>query len=115
MKERRIVDIDRDNFNEVLKQSKPQVNLAEVDNLLAGTGKLAGSVLVFEALADFEPINVVRKVDVLNAVFESHAQRQVQGDGSDLARAVLSGVAHGNQRIVGRIPRSRVGMHMTLN
>jgi type VI secretion system ImpB/VipA family protein len=66
MKDRKIVDIDRDNFNEVLKQSGPRVVLKNVDNVLpGGSGKLSGRVIMFESLSDFEPINVVRKVDVL--------------------------------------------------
>lgn len=89
MKDRKIVDIDRDNFNEVLKQSLPRVILKDVDNVLpGGSGKLVGRVLVFESLADFEPINVVRKVDVLDAVFQ---QRKLLRDGQ--ARAEVSEVA----------------------
>lgn len=88
MKDRKIVDIDRDNFNEVLKQSVPRVALTDVDNVLpGGSGKLLG-VLVFESLADFEPINIVRKVDVLDAVFQ---QRKLLRDGQ--ARAEVSEVA----------------------
>ncbi len=71
MKDRKIVDIDRDNFNEVLKQSGPRVVLKNVDNVLpGGSGKLSGRVIMFESLSDFEPINVVRKVDVLDNVFQ---------------------------------------------
>ena len=71
MKERRIVDIDRDNFNEVLRQSVPRVLLKDVDNVLpGGSGKLAGEVVVFESISDFDPVAVVRKVKVLNEVFE---------------------------------------------
>lgn len=70
MKDRKIVDIDRDNFNEVLKQSKPRVSLKDVDNVLpGGSGKLVGEVIVFESLADFEPIRVVSKVKALDEVF----------------------------------------------
>ncbi len=71
MKDRKIVDVDRDNFNEVLKQSVPRVSLGDIDNMLpGGEGKLAGRVLTFESLADFEPISVVRKVDALDDVYQ---------------------------------------------
>lgn len=86
MKDRKIVDIDRDNFNEVLKQSMPRVNLKDVDNLLpGGKGKLVGEVIVFESLADFEPIRVVSKVSVLDEVFQ---QRKLLRDAQ--ARAEVS-------------------------
>lgn len=89
MKDRKIVDIDRDNFNAVLKQSVPRVLLKDVDNVIAGDGtKLVSSVLVFETLADFEPIRVVGKVDVLAEVFK---QRKLLRDGQ--ARAEVNDVA----------------------
>ncbi len=74
-KERKIVDIDRDNFNEVLKQSMPRVNLAAVDDVLtvpaagAPTPKVNGA-LVFASMDDFEPIRVVHKVPMLEAIYQ---------------------------------------------
>lgn len=77
MKERKIVDIDRDNFNEVLRQSTPRVALAKVENVLPG-GKdangqpqpLQAPQIVFESLADFEPINIVAKVKDLDDIYQ---------------------------------------------
>lgn len=89
MKDRKFVDIDRDNFNDVLKHSVPRVSLASVDNVLpGGTGKLAGRVIVFESMSDFDPIRVVGKVDELNAVF---LQRKILRDAQ--ARAEVDEVA----------------------
>ena len=97
MKERRIVDIDRDNFNEVLRQSVPRVLLKDVDNVLpGGTGKLAGEVVVFESISDFDPIAVVHKVKVLSDVFEQRkALRDAQARAEvhdDAAKALEDGV-----------------------
>lgn len=91
MKDRKIVDIDRDNFNEVLKQSMPRVSLVEVDNLIAGSGKVGGAV-VFESLADFEPIKVVGKVKVLDDVFQQRKwlrDAQARAEVSEAAAAAL--------------------------
>ena len=95
MKERKIVEIDRDNFNEVLRQSAPRVALAKVDNVLPGaTGEdgrakpLEASEIVFKSLADFEPINVVGKVKDLNDIFQ---QRKVLRDAQ--ARAEIDRAA----------------------
>ncbi|THF63712.1 type VI secretion system contractile sheath large subunit [Pseudothauera nasutitermitis] len=96
IKERKIVDIDRDNFNEVLKQSAPRVALKDVDNVLpGGTGKLAGAI-VFESLGDFEPIRVVGKVDVLSTEFgrrkvlrEAQARAEVSNDAAQVLDEVV--------------------------
>lgn len=103
MKERKIVDIDRDNFNEVLKQSLPRAVLSQVDNLLTeGAGKLSGEVLVFESLADFEPIRVVRKVGPLNEVYQrrkllrdAQARAEVSDRASDALESVVRGIEGG--------------------
>jgi type VI secretion system protein ImpC len=73
-KDRKIVDIDRDNFNEVLKQSVPRVNLAEIDDVVTQPQpggmppKLRGA-LVFASMDDFEPIRIVDQVPVLKDIF----------------------------------------------
>ncbi|HEX5127950.1 MAG TPA: type VI secretion system contractile sheath large subunit, partial [Rhodocyclaceae bacterium] len=89
MKERKFIDIDRDNFNDVLKQSVPRVSLNDVDNVLpGGSGKLAGRVITFESLSDFDPISVVGKVSELDAVFQ---QRKILRDAQ--AKAEVDDVA----------------------
>lgn len=95
MKERKIVDIDRDNFNEVLRQSTPRVALAKVENVLPGgkgdDGKvkaLEAPEIVFESLADFEPISIVGKVKDLNDIYQ---QRKTLRDAQ--ARAEVDRVA----------------------
>ncbi len=74
-KERKIVEIDRDNFNDVLKQSMPRVNLAKVDDVLTAPAAGAPSLkvngaLVFTSMDDFEPIRVVHNVPMLEAIYQ---------------------------------------------
>lgn len=69
-KERKMVDIDRDNFNEVLHQSQPRVSLAKVPDLITGGGALIKNPITFSALDEFEPVAVIKKVDVMRKVFE---------------------------------------------
>jgi type VI secretion system protein ImpC len=98
MKDRQIVDIDRDNFNEVLKQSMPRVSLNDVDDVLAGNGKLAGQVIMFESLADFEPSRVVGKVMGLDEVFQRRKllrDAQALAEVGDVAAQVLEDVTRG--------------------
>ncbi len=82
-KDRKIVDIDRDNFNEVLKQSVPRIALKAANNVLpGGDGKPLTGALVFESMADFEPINIVHKVPVLETIYQ---QRKLLRDAQSRA------------------------------
>lgn len=88
-RDRKIVDIDRDNFNEVLKQSVPRVELKTVRNVLPGSdGSALKGAVVFESMTDFEPINVVHKVPVLDAIYQ---QRKLLRDAQ--ARAEVKDTA----------------------
>lgn len=88
-RDRKIVDIDRDNFNDVLKQSMPRVELKTVNNVLpGGDGSPLKGAVVFESMADFEPINVVRKVPVLEKIYQ---QRKLLRDAQ--ARAEVKDTA----------------------
>ena len=54
MTERRFVDIDRDNFNDVMAKMTPGLNM-KVDNTLAGDGSQMAVNLKFNSIEDFEP------------------------------------------------------------
>ena len=69
MKDRKFVDIDRDNFDEVLKGVAPRLQV-RVDNQLKKDGTQMGVELNFAALEDFEPQNVVAQVDTLRKLLE---------------------------------------------
>lgn len=79
IKERKMVDIDRDNFNEVLRQSQPRLSLKNVDNLIvpgsdpAKPAKIAKPI-TFGSMADFDPIRIIDKIEVTREVF---AQRKL--------------------------------------
>lgn len=62
--ERKFTDIDVDNFDDVLKASKPRVAF-NVPNTLTGEGNLAVE-MTFESMDDFSPAAVARKVEALN-------------------------------------------------
>lgn len=97
-KERKMVDIDRDNFNDVLKQCKPRAALATVDNVIAGGGAKLTTPITFTALDDFEPINVIKKVDAMNAVFEQRKllrELQARTEIDDHAAAKLEDAVKG--------------------
>jgi type VI secretion system protein ImpB len=64
LKDRKFTELDRDNFDDVLKSMKPRVAMY-VENTLKGDGSEMAVELNFQKLADFRPENVVRQVEPL--------------------------------------------------
>ena len=58
LKDRKFMQIDRDNFNDVMKRMTPGLNL-KVENTLQGDGTEMAVKLKFNSMEDFEPANVV--------------------------------------------------------
>ena len=69
LKERKFVEIDRDNFDEVLKGVAPRLAI-RVENKLKDDGTQMGMELNFSKLEDFEPQNVVNQVEPLKKLLE---------------------------------------------
>ena len=69
LKERKFVDIDRDNFDDVLKGVAPRLAF-RVENTLKNDGTQMGMELNFSKLEDFEPQNVVSQVEPLKRLLE---------------------------------------------
>ena len=70
LKDRKFVQIDRDNINDVMKRMTPGLNL-KVQNTLKGDGSEMGVQLKFESMEDFEPANVVKQVDPLRKLLDT--------------------------------------------
>ncbi|HTW25863.1 MAG TPA: type VI secretion system contractile sheath small subunit [Acetobacteraceae bacterium] len=68
--ERKFIQIDRDNFNEVMARMTPGLNL-KVDNKLADDGSQISVNLAFNAIEDFEPARVAAQVPALAALLET--------------------------------------------
>jgi type VI secretion system protein ImpB len=68
--ERKFVQIDRDNFDEVMRRMTPGLNLS-VENTLSGDGTDMMVNLKFEKLDDFEPAAVVEQVPALKSLLDS--------------------------------------------
>lgn len=69
LKERKFVDVDRDNFDDVLKGVAPRLQL-RVDNRLKKDDTQMGVELKFEKMEDFEPQRVVSQVEPLRKMLE---------------------------------------------
>jgi len=70
LKDRKFVQVDRDNFDEVMKRMTPGLNM-RVENTLKGDGTEMPVNLAFESMADFEPVNVARQVEPLKKLLET--------------------------------------------
>ncbi|UJF20487.1 type VI secretion system contractile sheath small subunit [Shewanella sp. OMA3-2] len=70
LKDRRFVQIDRDNFNDVLKRMSPQLNIS-VPNTLADDDSEMNVSLQFNSLEDFEPAAIVNQVEPLKKLMET--------------------------------------------
>jgi type VI secretion system protein ImpB len=70
--DRKLLEIDVDNFNERLKAMKPRVAF-QVPNTLTGEGSLSVDI-TFESMDDFSPAAVARKVEGLNKLLEARSQ-----------------------------------------
>jgi type VI secretion system protein ImpB len=70
--ERKMLEIDIDNFDARLKSIQPRVAFT-VDNTLTGEGRLAVD-LTFEKMDDFSPAAVARKVPALQKLLEARMQ-----------------------------------------
>lgn len=69
IKERKFVEIDRDNFDEVLTGMKPRLAYT-VENKLSDDDTKLGVELRFKALDDFHPENVVKQVEPLRKLLD---------------------------------------------
>lgn len=70
--DRKMLEIDVDNFDDRLKAFKPRVAFT-VPNTLTGEGNLAVD-LTFESMDDFSPAAVARKVGALSKLLEARTQ-----------------------------------------
>lgn len=70
LKERKFVNVDKDNFDDVLKGMKPRVQM-QVDNKLKGDGSKVGVELNFKSIDDFTPEAVAHQVEPLRKLLEA--------------------------------------------
>src|SRR5512136_2471570 len=70
LKDRKFVEIDRDNFNNVLEAMKPRVAF-KVDNKLTNDDTKIAVDLRFKSMDDFHPERVVQQVEPLRKLVEA--------------------------------------------
>lgn len=70
LSQRNFVSIDRDNFDGVMKNISPELNL-RVKNTLQGDDSLIAVKLNFQSMGDFEPARIVEQVPALKSLLDS--------------------------------------------
>ena len=93
-RDRKFVEIDRDNFDQVLAAMKPRLAY-RVANKLTDDGSKIGVELRFNGMDDFHPDNVVRQVEPLRKLVD--ARRKLSDllskmDGNDKLEQMLSDI-----------------------
>ena len=92
IKNRKFVEIDPDNFNQVLAGMKPRVAFS-IDNKMQNDGSKVGVDLKFNNIEDFEPDNVVQQVEPLRKLVEARqklSDLRSKMDGNDKLESILN-------------------------
>lgn len=70
LKDRKLVEIDRDNFNKVMGSMAPRLQYSVDDKLTGQADQKLNVELKFSNMDDFSPENVVKQIPALRALFE---------------------------------------------
>ena len=92
IKDRKLIEIDRDNFDQVLAAQAPRLAV-RVDNKLTDDGTKMNVELKFNNMLDFEPDQVVQQVEPLRKLVEARQKlRDIlsKTDGNDRLEAMLT-------------------------
>jgi type VI secretion system protein ImpB len=99
LKQRKFVEIDRDNFNEVLASARPRLAFQVANRLEEGEegdGTKLNVALNFRHMDDFLPANLVEQVEPLRKLYEARSRLNdllAKLDGNDDLEALLQDVA----------------------
>ena len=99
MKDRRFVQIDRDNFDDVMARMTPGLAF-KVENTLKGDGSEMAVDLKFRSMADFEPGRVVEQVEPLKKLMDTRNKLRdllTKVDRSEDLEAVLERVLQNSE------------------
>ncbi len=92
MKDRKFVEIDRDNFMEVMEIISPRLVLRIVNKLSDENPEISVEIL-FKNMADFEPQSIAKNIPALAALYEKRNSLKdliTKMDGNDPLNSVLT-------------------------
>lgn len=100
LRDRRLVEIDRDNFNEIMGKISPRLDLS-VPDTMKGTGNLKIE-LNFKEFEDFHPESIVKQVPRLAKLLEARQQLRdllAKLDGNDELDSLLENIIQSTEEL----------------
>jgi type VI secretion system protein ImpB len=100
LKDRKFVEIDRDNFDKVLAGMSPRLAFRVDDKLTGKEGSQINVELKFKSIEDFEPANVVKQIEPLRKLLETRGKLKdllSKMDGNDKLEALLEDIVKNSQ------------------
>lgn len=91
--DRKFVDVDRDNFDDVLKSMKPRLAMRVKNTLVEGDDSELAVELNFEKLDDFSPVRVAQQVGPLKELLDLRGKLKdllSRMEGNDRLEQILS-------------------------
>lgn len=101
LRDRKFIQIDRDNFDNVMERMTPGVEF-KVENTLAGDDSLLPVSLKFKSMADFEPAAIVAQVEPLRkllAVRDKLRDLMSKVDRSEELEGILEEVLQNTEKL----------------
>jgi len=95
LKDRKFVQIDRDNFDQVLEGTSPRAAYRVDDKLTGNEGSQINVELKFKSMDDFAPENVAKQVDPLRKLLDTREKLKNllnRMDGNDKLEELLDGI-----------------------
>ncbi|MCU0239008.1 MAG: type VI secretion system contractile sheath small subunit [Pyrinomonadaceae bacterium] len=94
LKQRKLVEIDADNFNQVMAGMKPRLAFT-TENKLQDDGSKMGIELKFNSIEDFEPDNIAQQVEPLRKLVEARqklSDLRSKMDGNEKLESMLEDI-----------------------
>ena len=101
LKDRKFVQVDRDNFDEIMARMTPGASF-RVENTLKGDGSEIAVSLKFNSLEDFEPAKIVEQIEPLKKLLDTRNKLRdllTKADRSDDLEALLERVLQDTEQL----------------
>lgn len=101
LRDRKFIQIDRDNFDQVMQRMSPGLKL-RVENTLKGDGSTMPVDLKFESMEDFEPGRIVEQVEPLRRLMETRTKLRelmTKADSSEQLETLLEQILQDSSQL----------------
>jgi type VI secretion system protein ImpB len=93
LKERKFVEIDRDNFDTVLEAAAPRLAFRVPNKLQPDSDQMLNVLLNFKSMEDFDPVSILQQIAPLRELYNARSRLRdllAKLDGNDDLDAILS-------------------------